>query len=79
MSGGVGVPALKGEYVFADFATGRFWAIPLPEAVVPGAPLVTARALGRFPVMPSTFGRDAEGRLYVADFGKGGIYALMQP
>lgn len=75
--GGASLPSLRGRYIFGDFATGRLWAIDLPEAVGPGTPLVEATALGRFPILPATFGMDASGELYVADYGKGGIYQLV--
>jgi hypothetical protein len=30
--------------------------------------------LGKWPLMPSTFGRDAHGELYVANFATGNLY-----
>lgn len=69
-------PSLKGQYVFADFLTGRFWAIPLPEEVTPQTPMVKATALGQFSVLPSAFARDDKGELYFADFGAGTISQL---
>jgi hypothetical protein len=32
--------------------------------------------LGRFDIQPSTFGRDGDGRLYVADFAGGVVYRI---
>lgn len=69
-------PELTGKYVFADFLRGRFWAITLPTD---SRATVTERqvlALGRFSILPSTFARDAAGRVYVADFGGGAVYQL---
>ena len=66
------VPSLAGRFVFGDFGTGRLWALTLPE----GTKGAQATYLGRFPYAFSTFGRDADGELYAADFGPGAIYRL---
>ncbi len=66
---GEAIAQLKGRYVFADFVSGRIWALDLdaPDQVW---------TLGKWPMMPSTFGQDAQGELYVASFGDGSIYRL---
>lgn len=64
---------LKDKYVFGDFVTGRLWAIDLSGT----GPVTEATSLGRWPILPSTFGRDPEGQLYVADFGSGTIYRIV--
>jgi len=68
------IPEIAGDYVFADFVSGRIWAVPVPESNP--SELVKAKALGQWPFLPSTFARDAAGRLYVADYGKGTVYRL---
>jgi len=68
--------ALKGRYVFGDFASGRIWALELPATVSPGDTEATAHALGRWGLLISTFGRDTRGRVYVADFSGGTIYRI---
>lgn len=73
--GGTTVPGLQGKYVFADFVTGKLWALDLPAA--PGGPLLAATALGDWEILPSTFGRDGEGELFVSDFGTGSILQLV--
>jgi glucose/arabinose dehydrogenase len=71
---GVAVPALKGKYIFADFVSGRFWAIDLPAA---GQAKATGHvALGRWPTLPSTFGQAANGEVYVAGFSNGIIFRI---
>lgn len=72
---GDAAPGLQGRYVFGDFSTGRLWAIPLPD----DAQAIVERpiALGRWPILPSTFGRDAAGDLYVGDYGKGVLYRII--
>lgn len=65
---------LKNKYVFADFMSGRIWAFELPEK--PGAKVEKVYALGQWPVLISTFGRDSRGNLYAADFGSGKIFLI---
>ena len=65
---GDAVPALRGRYVFGDFTSGRLWAI------VPGE--AEPSALGRWPLLVSTFGRDPAGDVYLAAFGRGMVYRL---
>jgi glucose/arabinose dehydrogenase len=72
---GAVIPALKGSYVFADFVTGKLWALDLPAA--PGGPLLAATALGDWEILPSTFGRDGNGELFVSDFGTGSVLQLV--
>ena len=57
---GPSVPAIDGRYVYADFASGVFWAV----ATEGGAPV----RLADTELMPSTFGVDRGGRLYVGDY-----------
>jgi len=71
---GAHVPALDGKYVFADFLSGRVWAIDLPDAT--SGPLATVYALGRWPFLPSTFGRDEAGRLFVTEFRTGTVFRI---
>jgi glucose/arabinose dehydrogenase len=61
-------PALRGKYVFGDFLSGRLWALDVETREV--------HALGKVPILISTFGRDAAGRVYVADFAGGTIYRI---
>ncbi len=65
---GDAVPALKGRYVFGDFVSGRIWAIDLSE---PDDALASPTALGHWPMLISSFGRDPAGDLYVVDYGGG--------
>jgi glucose/arabinose dehydrogenase len=61
------IPSLAGKYVFADFGSGRIWALDLPKRNEPAR----ARELGVHGRSISTFGRDASGELYAADFANG--------
>ncbi|HYV45161.1 MAG TPA: PQQ-dependent sugar dehydrogenase [Myxococcaceae bacterium] len=66
---GKSVPALDGKYLFADFTSGRVWALELSG----GEPF----ALGRWSMLPATFGKAADGEVYLADFGEGTVYRFV--
>lgn len=68
------VAALRDLYVYGDFGSGRLWAIALPEDR--SARIDNPIALGQWPMMPSAFGRDHDGELYVANFASGEIFRL---
>jgi glucose/arabinose dehydrogenase len=70
---GKAVPALRGQYVFGDFGSGNIWALPVPVANQP----VPASLLGDSGRSLSTFGRAADGELFVADFESGEVLALV--
>lgn len=61
------VPPLVGQYVYADYGSGKVWA--LPDGGKP-------RLLVDSELNPSTFGVDAERELYLADHGGGGLWRL---
>jgi glucose/arabinose dehydrogenase len=67
------IPKLGGRYVFGDFASGRLWALELPDSVR----RANATFLGRFSYAFSTFARDSDGELYAADFGPGTLHRLV--
>ena len=71
---GAQIPSIEGHYLFADFVSGRMWAIPLPTET--DAAQSTAKALGQWPVLPSTFGRSTDGALFVVGFGQGTVYRI---
>lgn len=68
------IPGLKNKYVFADFVSGRLWAMELPEKS--GDRVQKIYTLGRWPILVSSFGRDAAGNIYAADFGSGKIFRI---
>lgn len=73
---GQAIPALRGKYVFGDFISGAMWAVGVPPVETPAAPQEAA-ALGKRPILISTFGQDKDGELYVADFSGGVVYKLV--
>jgi glucose/arabinose dehydrogenase len=64
---GPSIPALDARYVYADFASGRIWAVP----VTGGA----ANLVMDSDLMPASFGTDRQGRLYVGDY-RGKIWRI---
>jgi len=62
----------KGQYVFGDYLSGRIWVLPLPEVGETAEPVL----LGLFDGRISTFGRDGDGRVYLADWTGGRVYRL---
>jgi glucose/arabinose dehydrogenase len=63
--------ALYGKYVFGDYCSGLVWAIP--ANFVAGTELPIAVDTDH---LISSFGEDAEGRLYLLDIGTGAIFRL---
>jgi len=66
---GEAVPALVGRYVFADFTSGRVWSASREDGW-------EMKPLFETGFNVSTFGEDAEGELYVADYTSGLIYRV---
>lgn len=69
---GVAIPSLTGRYVFADFESGRFWALRSD-----GAGGFTNVELLNTSTGPSAFGLDQDGELYFTDFFGGRIMQLV--
>ena len=59
---GPSIPRLDGRYLYADFATGLMWALPIAFGSTP-------EKLGKLPLNPSTFGEDGDHLLYIGDYG----------
>lgn len=69
---GSNAPSLKGSYVFADYVSGRIWTAVAADDW-------NIELLLRTGFNISTFGEDAAGELYVADYGAGVIYRFAGP
>ena len=67
---GENVRALQGAYVFGDFSSGRVWALREDGGTWTAEPLFE----DGFPL--STFGEDAAGELYLADYARGIVYRV---
>ncbi len=70
---GTAIPALIGKYVFADFVTGRFWALqPDGQGGYTNDELVDTNS------GPTSFGVDEDGELYFTDFNNSRLF-MIQP
>ncbi|HZQ62006.1 MAG TPA: PQQ-dependent sugar dehydrogenase [Casimicrobiaceae bacterium] len=65
-------PSLVGRYVFADYCSGRFWALSRSAAGTYSAELILQRGNG-----PTSFGEDEQGNLYFADASAGAIMRIV--
>ena len=66
------VPALVGAYVYADFCSGRIWALRHQ-----GGQVVAQREIAGTRLSISSFGEDASGELYVLAFD-GQVYRIVE-
>jgi glucose/arabinose dehydrogenase len=71
---GSALPQLAGQYVFADYCSGRIWGIDAAAALSTGAAEPTQ--YGKVPINPTSFGEDEAGELYLVD-GSGQIFRLI--
>jgi len=65
------VPSIAGDYVFGDFCSGRIW------TATPGSPTWPFAEQLVAPFLISSFGEDAAGELYVADYFGGAIQRIV--
>jgi glucose/arabinose dehydrogenase len=65
------IPSLQGHYIYADYISGRLWALPTGNSGS-GNTLLLESGLGI-----SSFGTDGSGELYICSFN-GAIYRLVE-
>lgn len=65
---GAALPGLQGRYLYADSGSGRVWSVPA-SAASPGAPPPVPALLLESGRNLVSFGEDADGELYLADYG----------
>lgn len=63
---GAQFPSIRGSYYVADFASQRMWSIYKPS---PSAAFTAVKILDSIGFSPSSFGEDANGELYLVDYG----------
>ncbi len=68
---GSAIPSLVGRYVFADFGTGRIFAL-----ISDNSATLQRQQLLQASVQPSTFGQGSDGELYVVDY-QGKLFKLV--
>jgi glucose/arabinose dehydrogenase len=73
-------PALRGIYLYADYASGRFWGLKYENGKVTAGPEELNVTRDGRPVLnriqPAAFAEDAAGEVYVCDH-QGGIYRIV--
>ncbi len=72
---GEAVPALRGNYLFGDFCSGRVWALPLGDD---GTPAAEHRLLFQSGARISSFAQGHDGEVYLLDFAGGGVYRIVR-
>jgi hypothetical protein len=70
--GGTESPSLRGKYIFADYASGRIWALT-PN----GNKAATAQELMTRAGSISAFGEDQKKEIHLCDLGSGKILKLV--
>lgn len=74
---GTAIPALQGAYLFADFTSGEVWSMRYDGTAISEFSLRRdLRPPGVLPTI-SSFGEDADGELYLVDYGSGTIYKIV--
>ena len=69
---GSAIPALKGDYLYADYGTGRVW-----FKAGSHAPAHILTGISQKLTLISSFGQDASGELYLSSLSNGNIYKLV--
>ena len=67
-------PALSGQYVFADFVSGRLFYI---DAATSASSTLTVTKGYPAAISPSAFAESTDGEIYVVDYAGGGLYQLV--
>jgi glucose/arabinose dehydrogenase len=67
-------PALIGQYVCADYGSGRLFHF---DAATSASSTLEMTSAGSSGITPSAFAQGVDGELYLLDYGSGGIYALV--
>jgi glucose/arabinose dehydrogenase len=69
---GTSIPSLVGKYIYGDYVSGRIWALKMNGDKADGNQLLMSNA-GSI----STFGQDAAGEIYFANYQNGKIMKLV--
>jgi glucose/arabinose dehydrogenase len=76
---GSAIPDLRGKYIFADYSKARFWMLtPNGTNSVPAEEITSQldpspKQIG----LPTSFGEDASGEIYICDYADGEIYKIV--
>jgi glucose/arabinose dehydrogenase len=76
---GPAIPTFQGNYVYGDYCSGRIWSFQFDGSTVTNFVDRTAELAPGGPHFidnPTSFGEDANGEIYICDFGGGEIYRI---
>jgi len=77
---GAAVPELMGTYFFADFVSGRVYALTRENGEVRVTDETAGLSAGGVSLSNiASFGEDNSGELYIVDYGAGAVYKVMAP
>lgn len=68
------IAGLQGAYLYADFCSGKVWALRAG-----GSKLIESALIGAFPIGISSFAQGNDGELYVLDYSNAGIIYELVP
>ena len=69
---GKSLPTLKGQYIYADFISGRMWALEVSNERPKNNTLLMESK-----IQVSSFGVDESNEIYMAGYGDGKIYKFI--
>ena len=78
---GLAIPQFHGNYIYADYCNGKIWSFAFDGTTVSNFVDRTAQLhpTGGLSINnPTSFGQDANGELYICDFGGGEVYRIDQ-
>lgn len=70
---GKAIPALKGWYVYGDYAKGQIWGLKYEDGKVTGDELLLQSK-----ATTSSFGEDVDGELYLCDYSLGNVFKIVE-
>jgi glucose/arabinose dehydrogenase len=75
---GRAIPALRGWYLYGDYSKGTFWGLKYEGGkVVAEGTLEIENAKDVRPILPSGFGEDADGEIYVCSHQDGKVWRIV--
>ena len=75
-------PALEGMYIYADYASGRFWGLRYEDGKLQSNEELKVTIEGKAAqnrVQTSAFGQDRDGEVYLCDHTRGNVYMITAP
>jgi hypothetical protein len=74
---GEAIPDLRGWYLFGDYCRGLVFGVPSDASPPADGSALAPVILAETPLSISSFGEGADGEVYIADIGRGGLYRVV--